>query len=255
MFLSGKESILYIYARWPMDGYATVTALILLFFLCLSRMSKKKPETWGVWKEKISRTVAKCLLFFVQAVSFYWLKIIIHGLFFTFNEKKGAIEFDPYRTMYILAGFITLFRLGVGGREIHDLRIGPDVDPPKHVLIKKYEARPYVSVKKVIFAPLGFYDLIALLIFVGMFFTRRDIEAGDKRGLLEKFLDLVSQYQSAKHFGSSSGLYPLPPSLDTTTTTDKNMSANAFQIEENKAVGDPVQIEKPPSRMQSIKKE
>lgn len=247
--ISGKNTFLFVYERWPMDLWAT-----LLFFIAVGLMfpimyMQRNPESWGKFRCRIDGWISIVGIFLVKLITLRWLLVVIHGLFFTLNEKKGKHEFDPYRTMFILASGIILFRLLVGGSAFEGVMIGPNVENTVAKIQMKgslYQGqRAYITVQKFAMAAIAFYELLVLIVFAALFFTRFDLEEGDQSNGLRSASPMLWKAIAQRVSGGSS------PGNESAilTNSDSSVKNQISNVDEGIATGEPIVISGSPSRM------
>jgi len=124
----------------------------------------------------------------------------------------------------------------VGGVTVDNMTFGPNVEVPhskKKVVIKKPKKkrrlrtktvtknkfRPWGSIAKVSAVPVHLYEILLYLIIVGLYYFRRDLNEGDKRGILDQMIELFGRAYALKISGTvTPGVTSPSPPIETTVT-------------------------------------
>jgi hypothetical protein len=214
--MSGKKIGQWVIENWPMDIYATIIFGSLLLWGCSLYYFRRNPEIRDIVMETLwwigSRTAR--LTGFVLASP--WL--VFRGLFFA---KNGGdyYKFAPIKTMFLLASFVMVCRLGTAGMALEGVTMGPDVEaqqkkaPEKEGKQKakrrgrggktlRVGYRPMVAIEKMRFSNIEVYELLVLLIFCGMYYYRRDLKEGDQGDGLDSVLGFMWKAYAMKMSGS-----------------------------------------------------
>lgn len=237
--ISGKAIALWIKQYWPMDTPATALAMIMTGVAIMIWILRRDPIFYASFKERCTIAAKAFLSGLVSTILFPWL--VVKGLFFSPSAVDGVSRFDSFKTMFVLASFVVILRLGAGGATIEDLRIGPDVKNrgdaigalvttttatstvkvrissggakakekgsrrkgarAKKGKAKKDRYRPFAYIKKLASEPLTFYEVLVLLVFAMLYYFRKDFSEGDNNNLFDRLTDAFG-FGLARRYGT-----------------------------------------------------